>query len=163
MNLIQKVVSSVSKLVNKAPQVAQKQVPEMRQSVVKLAQAYTPMIRFVGGRHQIVKHQGPAKEHPCTVDGLRPGSQGCVPAGDYLSKLKPFEVVPYHGTGSSSAPAAAHGKAAKATDKNSSRYVFQSRPLKENEVGSIFELPARFRPKPINEIEAEAINGGGAI
>ena len=162
MSFIQKLTTSVSKLLNKAPKVAEKQVPEMRQSAVRLAKAYTPMIKFVGGKHQIVKHEGAAKGHPCATDGLKPGSQGCVPAGEFLSKLKPVEVVNYRGS-SSQPQKAASGKSTGAGDKNSSRYVFQNRPLKDNEVGSIFELPTRFRVKPISDIEAEAINGGGAV
>lgn len=165
MSFIQKLATSVSRLLNKAPKVADKEIPEMRQTVVRLAHAYTPMIKFVGGKHEIVKHQGAVKGHPCAVDGLKPGSQDCVSAGEFLSKLKPFQVVPYHGGASrgASGSAAATGKSPAATDKNKSRYVFQNRPLKDNEVGSIAELPSRFRGRPISDLEAEAINGGGAI
>lgn len=139
----------------------------MRPTVTKLAKAYTPMIRFVGGRHPQIKHTGGVHEHPCTVDGLLPGSKGCTPAGEFLSHLKPFQVVPYRsgktGAKTGAASSAAGSAAAELAEKNRSRYAFVDRPLKDHEVGSIFELPARFRYKPIGELEAEAIDTGGAL
>ncbi|QLQ80028.1 hypothetical protein HG537_0D00280 [Torulaspora globosa] len=139
----------------------------MRKTVVKLAQVYTPMIRFVGGRHPQIKHSGGVKCHPCTVDGLLPGSEGCVPVGEFLSKQKPFQVFSYRSSKSSGqsgvASSPAGSAAAELAEKNRSRYAFVERPLKNNELDSIFELPARFRYKPISDLEAEAINGGGAL
>lgn len=138
----------------------------MRQTVAKLAHAYTPMIKFVG-KHPHIKHSGAVKEHPCATSGLLPGSQDCVPAGEFLTNLKPFKVIPYQSSKSngpvSGSTSPTGSASAKIAETNKSRYAFVDRPLQENEVGSIFELPARFRFKPISEVESEAINGGGAI
>lgn len=171
MSFLQQLTKSLSKLLTKpaksTAERVEKELPEMRQTVAKLAQAYTPMIRFVGGRHPQIKHSGAVKCHPCTVDGLLPGSEGCVSAGEFLSKQKPFQVFPYRsskGSGKSGAASSSGDPAgAELAEKNRSRYAFVDRPLKDHELDSIFELPARFRYKPISDVEAEAINGGGAL
>ncbi|AMD19605.1 HCL546Wp [Eremothecium sinecaudum] len=106
---------------------------------------YAQMIKFVGGRHPSLSH-GAAGPHPCTVDGLMPGSKDCIAPGDFLSKLLPFKVVPY------SKPV---------TKPGTSQKAFTNRPLKEGEVNSVFELPSKYRMKPMEEIEIECINNGG--
>ncbi|SCU82863.1 LAFA_0D00474g1_1 [Lachancea sp. 'fantastica'] len=125
----------------------------MRQTAVRLSKTYTPMIKFVGGRHPLVQHSGSATSHPCTIDGLLPGSKDCVPAGEFLSKLRPFEVVPYK-----TKKSVAKGAGA----STGSNYTFTSRPINENEVDSIFNLPKRFQLPPFAEAEMDAINAGGA-
>ncbi|CEP62989.1 alpha-ketoglutarate dehydrogenase subunit KGD4 LALA0_S06e08482g [Lachancea lanzarotensis] len=126
----------------------------MRQTAVRLSKTYTPMIKFVGGRHPLLQHSGSATPHPCTMDGILPGSKECEPAGDFHSKLKPFEVVPYKTNKSAQKGAGA---------KTGSNYTFTSRPLKENEVDSIFDLPTRFQLRPFAEAEIDSINAGGAL
>ncbi|SCU95580.1 LADA_0G16358g1_1 [Lachancea dasiensis] len=126
----------------------------MRQTAVKLAQSYTPMIKFVGTKHPVLKHAGSAA-HPCTVDGIMPGSEACQPAGDFLSKLQPFQVIPYKNKKASPGKSAA--------PQSGSKYEFVSRPLQENEVSSIFELSPRFKLRPFDESEIESINAGGAL
>ncbi|QLL33080.1 hypothetical protein HG536_0D06020 [Torulaspora globosa] len=170
VSILQQLAKSLSKLLTKPPKITaqsiEKELPEMRQTVAKLAQAYVPMIKFVGGRHPQIQHSGAVKCHPCTVDGLLPGSDGCVPAGEFLSKQKPFQVFPYRSNGSGqfgSGSSSAGSASAELAEKNRSRYAFVDRPLKDKELDSIFELPARFRYKPISDLEAEAINGGGAL
>ncbi|SCV04737.1 LAME_0H20846g1_1 [Lachancea meyersii CBS 8951] len=126
----------------------------MRQTAVSLAKSYTPMIKFVGGKHPLVQHPNSATPHPCTIDGMLPGSKECVPVAEYLGKLKLFEVVPYK---TKKSPQKSAG-----TTKGSA-YTFTSRPLKENEVDSIFDLPPRFQLRPFAESEIESINAGGAL
>ncbi|SCU86339.1 LAMI_0D01640g1_1 [Lachancea mirantina] len=128
----------------------------MRSTAVKLAKSYTPMIKFVGTKHTFVQHGGEMKMHPCAADGLQPGSEECVSAADFLAKQKPFRVVAY--------------KASQAPKKDGSRptdlhqkYAFKDRPLQENEVASILDLPARYRMPPMDELEIDAINAGGAL
>lgn len=132
---------------------------KMHQTVTKLAKAYTPMIKFVGGRHPIPKQTGPMHSHPCAVNGLIPGSKDCVPVADFLSKLRPFVVVPFKTPGK----AKAKSPVVPSSSGTNGKYVFANRPLEEDEVSSISQLPARFRYKPIDELESEAINGGGAL
>ncbi|SCU87951.1 LANO_0D00606g1_1 [Lachancea nothofagi CBS 11611] len=126
----------------------------MRQTAVKLAKSYTPLIKFVGTKHPVLEHSGSVHPHPCTIDGILPGSDSCVSAKDFLSKLKPFEVVPYKTKKPSQKPAGGNvGRA----------YEFVSRPLHENELASISELPVRFKLRPFEDVEMESINAGGAL
>ncbi|AAS53631.1 AFR260Cp [Eremothecium gossypii ATCC 10895] len=117
----------------------------MQQSAVRLARAYVPMIRFVGGRHPAVA-RGEAGPHPCTSGGLAPGSPECVSVAEYLSKLTPFRVVRY------TKPQAG---------VNGSRYEFRQRELQEGELSSVLDLPARYRTRPLEDAEMECINQGG--
>lgn len=133
---------------------------EMRQTAVRLAHAYTPMIKFLGGRHPIIEHGGQTKAHPCTIDGLLPGSKDCLPVGEFLSKLRPFKVVPYNNS-ESGAKKSTSSSSGGAT-QHKSKYLYVDRPLEKNEVTSVSQLPQRFRFKPIDDNEADVINGGGA-
>ncbi|SCW02953.1 LAFE_0F17920g1_1 [Lachancea fermentati] len=125
----------------------------MRQTAAKLAKSYTPMIKFVGTKHPIPPHASEIKAHPCTVAGMLPGSPECIPAGEFLSKLKPFKVVPFKGQGARN----------KVGENSNKAYKFTDRPLKEDEVASIFELPSKFHFRPIDSAEMDAINAGGAL
>lgn len=133
---------------------------EMRQTAVRLAHAYTPMIKFLGGRHPVIEHSGQGKAHPCTMDGLLPGSKDCLPAGEFLSKLRPFKVVPYDNPGKGANKSASSSLGA--ATQNKSKYSYVDRPLEKNEVSAVSQLPPRFRFKPIDDNEADVINGGGA-
>ncbi|AJP38548.1 AHL_G0017650.mRNA.1.CDS.1 [Saccharomyces cerevisiae] len=117
---------------------------------IRLAKnAYEPMIKFVGARHPLVKHAAEIVVHPCATNGMLPGSKECIPVGKFMENYKPFRVVPI--------------KHSARTSLNSSKAsAFIDRPLEKDELASIFELPARFRYKPINENELESINSGGA-
>ncbi|KAL3229291.1 Alpha-ketoglutarate dehydrogenase subunit 4, mitochondrial [Nakaseomyces bracarensis] len=121
----------------------------MNPSAVRLAKAYEPMIKFVGTRHPVLKHDK-VLPHPCTVEGLMPGSAQATPVADFLKNYKPFQIFPYKNPNASSAVG------------SGSKYQYTERPLKENEVASTAELPARFQYKPIDEAELESINSGGA-
>lgn len=125
----------------------------MHASGVRLAKAmqYVPSIKFVGGRHPIVAHAESAL-HPCTVDSLRPGSAECSSINEIVGKWIPFQVVPYK-----------NPQASKAASAESSKYAFSDRPLQENEVASISQLPARFKMRPMDDIEIDAINNGGVL
>ncbi|KAM3160356.1 37S ribosomal protein YMR-31, mitochondrial [Lachancea thermotolerans] len=125
----------------------------MRQTVVRLAKSYTPMIKFVGARHPVVQHTGGAGAHACALDGIAPGSSQCLPAAEYLSKLKPFEVVSYKVKNTPK-------KGVSETDKR--RLTFTDRALHENEVASVLDLPQRFRVRPLEDPEIDVINAGGA-
>lgn len=85
--------------------------------------------------------------HPCADKGLLPNSSECLPAGEFLKKLRPFKVVPYK---------------TKAAPKSDSRYAFTDRPLQEGELTDFSQLPSRFQFKGISDAEADTINGGGA-
>ena len=164
MSFFQKITESVSKVFSKPAQALSPKAPNssladsftpktplhhtpMRSSYIRLAQAYTPSIRFVGGKHHHAPHAAQILAHPCAEKGLLPNSSDCLPAGEFLKKLRPFKVVPYK---------------TKAAPKSDSRYEFRDRPLQEGELTNFSDLPARFRFKGISESEAEAINGGGA-
>ncbi|CCE64207.1 hypothetical protein TPHA_0G03670 [Tetrapisispora phaffii CBS 4417] len=121
----------------------------MRQTVTKLAQSYTPMIKFLG-KHPVTKHPIEILPHPCTVNGLVPGGEGCLNPAEYLKNSKPFVVVPYK-----------KQHASKTTADGA--ISFTDRPLQNNEVSSIAELPAKYRFKPIEEKELECINSGGVM
>lgn len=127
----------------------------MRSSTVRLAKTYSPMIKFVGTRHPIPKGTGEIHAHPCTVNGLLPGSKDCVNAADFLSKLKPFQITPYKDP----------KKASSSGSKNpsSKKYQYVQRSLEANEVASIFDLPQRFKFKPLQDNEIDTINAGGAL
>ncbi|EJS43879.1 ymr31p [Saccharomyces arboricola H-6] len=117
---------------------------------IRLAKSvYEPMIKFVGTRHPFVKHAPEAIVHPCATNGMLPGSKECISASKYMENYKPFRVVPIKRSTSAS----------QAASKTSS---FVDRPLDKGELASIFDLPARFQYKPINEKELESINSGGA-
>ncbi|CAI4061206.1 hypothetical protein SKDZ_06G1170 [Saccharomyces kudriavzevii ZP591] len=117
---------------------------------IRLAKsAYEPMIKFVGTRHPFVKHASEVIVHPCATNGVLPGSRECIPASVFMENYKPFRVVPIK-----------HG--AKIGHSASKTSPFVDRPLGKDELSSIFELPARFQYKPINEKELESINSGGA-
>lgn len=121
----------------------------MRPTFVKLAQHYTPMIRFVGGRHHHAPHVNEILPHPCAENGLLPNSKDTVPAGEFLKNLRPFTVTPYKN---------------KSVDvKSDSRYQFQQRPLEDGEKLHPYELSPRFQFKEISDKEMEFINGGGAL
>lgn len=113
------------------------------------------MIKFVGTRHPIPKGTGEIHAHPCTVNGLLPGSKDCVNAADFLSKLKPFQITPYKDP----------KKASSSGSKNpsSKKYQYVQRSLEANEVASIFDLPQRFKFKPLQDNEIDTINAGGAL
>lgn len=133
---------------------------KMRASTLNLAKAvkYVPSIKFVGGPHPVVTHSAAdAGLHPCTVDSLRPGAPGCSTVEEVAKKWLPFKVVPYVNSNKS---ASGKGSSTKAAG-NSPKYVFKNRPLEENEVGSISQLPPRFKLRPMDEQEIEIINGGG--
>lgn len=127
---------------------------QMKPTGMKFAKIFTPSIKFVGGRHTIKAHTGPIGQHPCTINGISPGGPECVPAAEYLKHHKPFVVTAYINPNSKSKVADAN--------QNGPKYDFD-RPLKENEVSSIFELASRFKYKPLDEIEMEVINNGGAL
>lgn len=140
---VTQIVNTLSKTTNTAEQ-------NMKPSAVRLAKAYEPLIKFVGTRHPIPKHDK-VLAHPCTIDGLMPGSKDTTPVADFLKNYTPFQVTPYKNPkGSSGAPAG-------------SKYQYTERPLKEGEVSSTAELPLRFQYKLIDEAELEAINSGGAF
>ncbi|QLG74623.1 hypothetical protein HG535_0G05060 [Zygotorulaspora mrakii] len=132
----------------------------MRPTVTKLARAYTPMIKFVGGKHPIIEHSGAIKAHPCSLGGLLPGSKDCVPVSEFLRNQRPFEVIPYK---NANRPQKVKSSKSVSAGASKSQYDFVHRPLKDNEVSSISQLPARFRFKPIGELESETINNGGAL
>lgn len=121
----------------------------MRQSTVKLAKVYVPTIKFVGGKYPISSHIDEIKPHPCAVDGLLPKSPQCIPVGDFLSKLKQFVVVPYRNP-------------LNINSSTNQKHAFTERPLKENELSSISQLPQKFKMRPMDDIEMDIINGGGA-
>lgn len=150
MSFIKGLKQSVTQIVNtlKSKETVVKHIQEetMNPSAVRLAKAYEPMVKFVGGRHPVLKH-GKALAHPCTVDGLMPGSLGVTPVSEFLKNYKPFQVFSYKNPKSTSA---------------TSKYQYTDRPLKENEVASTAELPPRFQYRPLDEAELEAINSGGA-
>ena len=80
--------------------------------------------------------------------------QQCIPAGEYLRKVKPFEVVAYKPkAGAQKSSGGAKGP----------KYEFTNRSLQENEVASILDLPPRFKLRPFEEAEIDAINAGGAL
>ncbi|AET40418.1 alpha-ketoglutarate dehydrogenase subunit KGD4 Ecym_6010 [Eremothecium cymbalariae DBVPG len=116
----------------------------MRSSAVSFAKGNVPMIKFVGGRHAIGAMN--VVPHPCTVDGLMPGSDRWLSVRDFLAKQAPFEVIPYVSKGGSG---------------GGGQYVFKQRPLKENEVSSLLELPKKYRMRPMEELEIDIINHGG--
>ena len=124
------------------------------------------MIKFLGRRDPAAMpvRTGP-KPHPCTLNGLMPGSSECLTVDQVLSKQLPFVVVPFKGSTTKSAGSGS-GSGAASTAKSAgaaaapSKYVYTERPLKEGELSSIFELPPRFRYKPIDEAEVDAINQG---
>lgn len=146
MTFIKGLKQSVTQIVNTLKSTESK-TAAMRPSVVRLAKAYEPMIKFVGGRHPVLKHDK-VLPHPCTVEGLMPGAEGVTPVSEFLKNYKPFQVIPYKNAGGNKVL--------------SSKYQYTERPLKENEVASTAELPPRFQYKAIDEAELEAINSGGA-
>lgn len=121
----------------------------MRSTYVRLAQQYTPMIRFVGGRHHHAPHPSEVLAHPCAENGLLPNSKDTVPAGEFLKNLRPLKVVPY--------------KPKSTSTPTDSRYQFQQRGLQEGERAHFYELSPRFQFKGISESEMESINGGGVL
>ncbi|CUS24232.1 LAQU0S14e03158g1_1 [Lachancea quebecensis] len=126
----------------------------MRQTAIRLAKSYTPMIKFVGARHPVIHHTGGAGAHACALDGVAPGSSQCLPAAEYLKKLQPFEVVSYK---VKSTPK----RGISGTDKRG--YTYTDRALQENEVASVLSLPKRFRVRPLEDPEIDVINAGGAL
>ncbi|GAV54665.1 hypothetical protein ZYGR_0AN01330 [Zygosaccharomyces rouxii] len=141
--------SSVANSFTPSESVLEKDTEEMRSTCIRLAQHYTPMIRFVGGRHHHTPHLNEILPHPCAENGLLPNSKGTVPAGEFLKNLRPFKVIPY--------------KSKSETFQPDSRYQFQQRPLQEGEKTHVYELSPRFQFKGISESEMEFINGGGAL
>ncbi|SMN22752.1 similar to Saccharomyces cerevisiae YFR049W YMR31 Mitochondrial ribosomal protein of the small subunit, has similarity to human mitochondrial ribosomal protein MRP-S36 [Maudiozyma saulgeensis] len=122
---------------------------------VRLAHAYKPLIKFVGNKAALVDilkshNYEQTKPHPCTINGIAPGSKDCLSVDDILSKQLPFKVVPYVNKNP-------------VTSSSDNKYNFTPRGLKEGELNSIFELPKKYQYKPIDDLEIEAINNGGAI
>lgn len=122
---------------------------EMRSTCVRLAQHYTPMIRFIGGRHHHTPHLNEIVPHPCAENGLLPNSKDTIPAGEFLKSFRPFKVIPYRSRSETIQP--------------DNRYKFHQRPLQEGEKSHAYELSPRFQFKGISEDEMEFINGGGAL
>lgn len=125
-------------------------------TAVKLATLHKPLIKFVGNRAALVEilkshDYSQVKPHPCTFDGLLPGSKDCLSVDQVLSKQLPFKVVPYINKNAAQAVA------------GDSKYNFPPRDLKPGELESIFQLPRKYQYKPIDEAEMDAINNGGAI
>ncbi|CCD23661.1 alpha-ketoglutarate dehydrogenase subunit KGD4 NDAI_0B06300 [Naumovozyma dairenensis CBS 421] len=127
----------------------------MKSSAVRLAKSYTPMIKFVGTKHPMIDHPNKIIPHPCTINNMLPGSQDCISVQEYLKNIKPFVVVPFKQTPKQTTKGSGRDDA--------SRYVYFDRPLKDNEVSAISDLPERFRPRTIDEIEVEFINNGGVM
>lgn len=122
----------------------------MKPTFTRLATHYKPSIKFVGTRHPIFP-KTPSKDgklvpHPCSFDGIVPGSPSCVSVEAFLKKQLPFIVEPYI------AP----------VRHSQGPYSFVSRPLEPNEVDSILKLPLKYQPKLIEPDECEVINSGGA-
>lgn len=128
---------------------------EMIPTQVRLAHSYKPLIKFVGNKEALVDmlkahNYKQTKPHPCAMNGIAPGSKECLSVNDILSKQLPFKVVTYINKNS-------------ATPFSDSRYNFAPRGLKVGELESIFDLPKKYQYKPIDELEIEAINNGGAL
>ncbi|CCK70048.1 alpha-ketoglutarate dehydrogenase subunit KGD4 KNAG_0D02990 [Huiozyma naganishii CBS 8797] len=125
----------------------------MRPTVVKMARVYAPKIKFVGTRHPVFPRlASDAAVHPCATSGVRPGSPGCIAVDAFLKKQTPFVVEKVQ----------AHAQAQAQTKAIPGRYTYTDRPLGENEVDSVFKLPARFQYRTLDDAEIEAINAGGA-
>lgn len=129
---------------------------EMIPTTVRLAHAYKPLIKFVGNKESLIQvlkshNYEEIKPHPCTVNNILPGSKDCLSVTDILSKQLPFKVVPYINKNAAS----------QSTIKG--KYDFTPRDLKPGELESVFQLPKRYQYKPIDELEIDTINGGGAL
>ena len=119
------------------------------------------MIKFLGRRDPAAMPVSTVpKPHPCTLNGLMPGSSECLSVDQVLSKQLPFVVVPFNKPATKSTGSTSTTKSAAAGVAAPSKYVYTERPLKDGELSSIFELPPRFRYKPIDEAEVDAINQG---
>ncbi|CCH63003.1 hypothetical protein TBLA_0I03500 [Henningerozyma blattae CBS 6284] len=118
---------------------------------IKLAKAYSPMIKFLGAHPTFPPHPDTLVPHPMAANGILPGSSECIPAGEFLTKLRPFQVFKYQSTTQNSKQSSA------------GKYVFKNRPLESNEVDSVTKLPSWLRYKPIDQNEIDTINGGGVI
>lgn len=123
----------------------------MKPTLTRLATHYKPSIKFVGTRHtNFPKKTGSDMKtvpHPCSLNGVFPGSNECVPITEFLKKQIPLTIKPYV------AP----------VQSVKSPYSFVNRPLGENEVDSIFKLPSRYQSRPIELDECDVINAGGAL
>ena len=152
MSSLQGIKQSVTNIFKKLSQTnTTETVNKMNPTAAKLPKAYEPMIKFVGTKHPILKHNtDKILPHPCTVNGLIPGGAETVQVADFMKNYTPFQVVPYKNSKANSSIA------------GSSKYQFTDRALKADEVSSINDLPLRFHYKPIDEAELEVINGGGA-
>lgn len=148
-----------TKHINSSQKVPSKQnsdSEEMIPTTVRLAHAYKPLIKFVGNKESLIQvlkshNYEEVKPHPCTMNNIVPGSKDCLSVTDILSKQLPFEVVPYINKNTST-QSATKGK-----------YDFAPRELKAGELESVFQLPKRYQYKPIDELEIDSINGGGAL
>ena len=124
----------------------------MRQTAINLVKSYTPMIKFVGTKHQVTQHSAEIIVHPCTINGLLPGSKESLGVSEYLGKIKPFVVIPYNNPNTT----------ANLQGSSNLKYQFTNRPLVKDELSSMSQLPAKFRFRPIDDLELETINSGGA-
>lgn len=129
---------------------------EMIPTTARLAHAYKPLIKFVGNKESLIQimkshNYEEVKPHPCTMNNILPGSKDCLSVTDILSKQLPFKVVPYVNKNVASQSA------------SKVKYDFVPRGLKPGELESVFQLPKRYQYKPIDELEIDTINGGGAL
>ncbi|KAG0660588.1 hypothetical protein C6P44_003092 [Monosporozyma unispora] len=123
----------------------------MKPTLTRLATHYKPSIKFVGTRHTVFPkkagEEGKIIPHPCSLDGILPGSKECVPIPEFLKNQLPLTIKPYV------AP----------IQIVESPYSFVNRPLGDNEVDSIFKLPPKYQSRPIEVDECDVINAGGAF
>lgn len=130
---------------------------EMIPTFAKCVQAYKPMIQFIGKKEALVEllkshNYEQIKPHPCTLDGLMPGSKDCLQVDEILNKQLPFKVIPYIN----------QNKTSTIVHASDSKYNFPARELNDNELESVFQLPKKYQYKVIDEAEIDMINNGGA-
>ncbi|KAH3900805.1 alpha-ketoglutarate dehydrogenase subunit KGD4 SCDLUD_002258 [Saccharomycodes ludwigii] len=128
----------------------------MNPTAVKLATAaksqwtYVPMIKFLGPKIHYDSSSKEIKPHPFSA-GLLPTSKDLISVPEFLSKQRPFKVVPYEKKTAT----------VKTTSKTDKQTTFTNRPLQDGEVSSINNLPLQYRFKPIEPLEMDIIEGGG--
>lgn len=159
MSLLKNITQFVSKLTKQKPNLKDIKIVDkvttpattMNPTSTKLAkQAYVPMIKFIGTKHPIIKHPDKIIAHPCSMNKILPGSSECISVEQYLKNTIPFKVVPFKSIVNQNAVGLG-------------KYTYVERPLQENELASVLDLPLRFRPKPIDDLELDSINSGGAF
>lgn len=126
---------------------------------------YQPMIKFVYSHDsplEIIDAKAEESHvHPCSGSAnLFPSSGECLSVPEWQSKFfKPFIVAKYTSPVKKPNSPVASTKSSVSTTTS---FKFD-RPLKENELASLSDLPKQLQFKKLEDKEIELINGGGIM